>query len=102
MPDRRAARWKMVEMTSTQVKKYQHGRLQDAFAEAYRLAGAPADAAMFSRREGGRWRYYFSPEAARIAAPLLDLWRAVDVPPPQADGAKLMVGAPDAARLLDR
>jgi hypothetical protein len=98
--------WKVVTMSAEDTKNLKHVHLQNAFGALFiaTWANDPAVAkrcAMFKQQKtrGGVFRFYFSPAAAEVAAPLLAAYSAEDVERPSKSELSLWVGVPGAMSL---
>lgn len=77
--------------------------LQEAFFVLLAAAGAPKDAAIFSRfeSEDGSTEYFFSTKAMEIAGPLAQRFNASPCEAPVHKGTALLIGDQRALELLE-
>ncbi len=96
--------WYKVTMAHSEAGMFGRGKkLQDAFAILFVVTKAPHNAAMFGRRASDfeTYDYFFSPDAASIAGPLLESYSAVKCSRPAYDDyISLLVGHSGAADVL--
>lgn len=71
--------------------------LQETFTRAFMAAGAPKDAALFTRTtdDGSHYEYYFSPGAVRIFGSALRLADAEPCESPPREGSTPLVVSED-------
>lgn len=94
--------WMKVTMTPEQVTSGEHIKLQDMFEEWFVTSGAPAGAAMYTKRDGEEFYYYFSPQSVSTIGPILKVWNATECERPSKEGISFLVGhAADRESLLD-
>jgi hypothetical protein len=91
--------WYRIQLSPNEAKK--EFEIQDEFIRCWEKGRAPANAAMFSGKQGDDGKaLYLSPAAARLAPGLLMAYHAEQCPRPDADCEGLLVGH-DGVRIQD-
>lgn len=85
--------WFRIQLTNDQVVAGEHMKIQDEFSAAWTAALAPKRAAMFGADHPAEdYFLYFSPEAASLAAALIQSRGGTSCQPPPQAGTSLLVG----------
>ena len=91
--------WKKIPLTPEMVRAGVMSQIQDLCVKPFMAAMAPAEAAMFARqsiRDGDvHDELFFSPAMARLVAPVLAIYGAVDCQPPPREKTSLLIGNGD-------
>lgn len=85
--------WYKIAFTEAEVEEGAPGRLEKAFRQALTTAHHPKDAVLFSNELAAEGiEYYFSPEAAQVAASLLTQYHSEPCDRPESDHVRPATG----------
>ena len=86
--------WRRVTFSSEQLVRGAGLRLHEEFKLAFIALGAPRQMVLASRglRPGGDVEFYFSPETATLAGPIIAKYAATECSPPDRMGLRHEIG----------